>query len=81
MCYLYPYNNVKLLRKFFYINNDIEPLVGVYTDCVISATNCDCRQTNNMADKSTTTSDKSRQQVGIHRVSWPAADPGRAEVT
>ena len=21
MCHLYPYNNVKLLRKFFYINN------------------------------------------------------------
>jgi len=29
-------------------------------------------------DKSTTTSDKSRQQV--HKVSWPVADPGRAEV-
>jgi len=22
MCHLYPYNNVKLLRKFFYINNN-----------------------------------------------------------
>ena len=22
MCHLFPYNNVKLLRKFFYINNN-----------------------------------------------------------
>jgi len=29
-------------------------------------------------DKSTTTSDKSRQQV--HWASWPVADPERAEV-
>jgi len=24
MCHLYPYNNVKLLRKFFYINHEYE---------------------------------------------------------
>jgi len=26
MCHLYPYNNVKLLRKFFYINTSIHSL-------------------------------------------------------
>jgi len=31
-----------------------------------------------MKDKSTMTSDKSRQQV--HRASWPVADPGQAEM-
>jgi len=31
MCHLYPYNNVKLLRKFFYINYYLPPTtVEVY---------------------------------------------------
>ena len=28
MCHLYPYNNVKLLRKFFYINLYLAPRRG-----------------------------------------------------
>ena len=36
MCHLYPYNNVKLLRKFFYINNNI---LG---DSIYSSSNAKC---------------------------------------
>ena len=30
MCHLYPYNNVKLLRKFFYINNSSNYIFILY---------------------------------------------------